>query len=50
MWGSYDAESGPEQMKAINLALTLYFGTRAWLTVRRETLATADPDNRGDKQ
>ena len=50
MWGSYDEASGPEQMKAIDLALTLYFGTRAWLAVRRGALAVADPDNRGDKQ
>ena len=47
MWGSYDGASGPEQMKAINLALTLYFGTRAWLAVRRGALAAADDDRRG---
>lgn len=44
MWGSYDEASGPEQMKAINLALALYFGTRAWLTVRRGALGVTDSD------
>ena len=50
MWGSYDEASGPEQMKAINVALTLYFGTRAWLTARCGALAVADPGNRGGER
>ena len=50
MWGSYDEASGAEQMKAINIAITLYFGTRAWLTRRRGALVVADPDNQVGKQ
>ena len=35
MSGSSDHASPVEQMRAISLALSAYFGTKNWLTVRR---------------
>ena len=35
MSGSYDNASPVEQMRAISLALSAYFGTKHWLTARR---------------
>ena len=35
MSGSYDHASRVEQMRAIGLALSAYFGTKNWLTARR---------------
>ena len=35
MSGSYDDATPVEQMRAINLAMRAYFGTKNWLTARQ---------------
>ena len=41
MGGSYDHATPAEQMRAINLALSSYFGTKNWLAVRRGVIPGA---------